>query len=126
MNIRLVYNFVPGCWTEHGAVEVKKSELRCLRFRVSVEENWVILQCCYGITVLAGYLLGWVRITSSHSPLNRTSELEPFLVSRTGIGIQIFYRIKNMTHKWLLFMCQTRTGMKNTFFKNKQVIRTEA
>lgn len=70
-------------------MEEKKSELKGLRFRVSVEGNWVILQCCYGIAVLAGYLLGWVRITSSHSPLSRTSELE--LVSRTGVGIQIFY-----------------------------------
>ncbi len=117
MNFRLVYNFVPGCWTEHGAVEVKKLELRGLRLRSSVEENWVILQCCYGITVLASYLLGWVRITSSHSPLSRTSELEPFLVSRTGIEIQFSFRIKNMMHKWLLFMCQTRTGIKNTFIE---------
>jgi len=68
-------------------VEEKTSELRGLRFRVSVEENWVILQCCYGIAVLAGYLLG---LGKNHQfPLSRTSELE--LVSRTGIGIQFFY-----------------------------------
>jgi hypothetical protein len=60
MNFRLVYNFVvPGCWTKHGALEEKKSELRGLRFRVSVEENWVILQCCYGIASV-GWLPAWV------------------------------------------------------------------